>query len=140
MSSVSIYDEPKIDCHSHVLDPARFPYIPDTAYRPSGQEIATAAQFRAVMTAYDVQYALMVGPTSGYNTDNRYMLDAIVHGQGRLKGIAVVGNTTTRTALTELKRAGTRTPCWIRSAHPRVCGRRIGRSCAPRNGSTMAHC
>lgn len=103
---MSIYDEPKIDCHNHVLDPARFPYIPDTAYRPAGQEVATAAQFRAVMKAYGVQYALMVGPTSGYNTDNRCMLDAIAHGEGRLKGIAVVGNTTTRAALTDLKKAG----------------------------------
>jgi hypothetical protein len=23
---LSIYDEPKIDCHNHVFDPARFPY------------------------------------------------------------------------------------------------------------------
>jgi predicted TIM-barrel fold metal-dependent hydrolase len=103
---VSIHDEPKIDCHHHVLDPARFPYIADAVYRPAGQEIATAAQFRAVMAAYGVHYALMVGPTSGYNTDNRCMLDAIAHGEGRLKGIAVVGNATSRAALLELKRAG----------------------------------
>ena len=36
---MSIYDEPKIDCHCHVLDPARFPYGEASAYRPAGQEV-----------------------------------------------------------------------------------------------------
>jgi len=35
---------PKIDCHIHAIDPVRFPYADDTPYRPSGQEIAPAAQ------------------------------------------------------------------------------------------------
>ena len=26
--------EPRIDCHVHVLDPARFPYTPDAWYKP----------------------------------------------------------------------------------------------------------
>ena len=37
-----IFDEPKIDCHVHVLDPARFPYGANTHYRPAGQEIGHA--------------------------------------------------------------------------------------------------
>lgn len=36
---MSIFDEPKIDCHAHVLDPVNFPYGEDIAYKPSGQEI-----------------------------------------------------------------------------------------------------
>ena len=40
-SGVSIFDEPMIDCHTHVLDPVRFAYASDVAYRPSGQEIGT---------------------------------------------------------------------------------------------------
>ncbi len=28
---------PKIDCHIHAIDPARFPYGPDTPYRPGGR-------------------------------------------------------------------------------------------------------
>ena len=31
---MSIIDEPKIDCHNHILDPARFAYLADTPYRP----------------------------------------------------------------------------------------------------------
>jgi hypothetical protein len=68
---MSIFDEPKIDCHNHVFDPAAFPYRPDTAYRPAGQEIGTALQFRHVMDCYGVRNALAVGPNSGYGTDSR---------------------------------------------------------------------
>jgi predicted TIM-barrel fold metal-dependent hydrolase len=73
---VEIFEEPKVDCHVHIVDPRRFPYDRDTPYRPAGQEIGTAAQFRAVMQAYGVRHALLVGPNSGYGFDNRCMLDA----------------------------------------------------------------
>src|SRR5258705_11477581 len=87
---MSIFDDPKIDCHNHVFDPARFPYQADTFYRPAGQEIATAHQFRQVMAAYGVRHALAVGPNSGYGTDNRCLIDAIAAGGGPLQGVAVV--------------------------------------------------
>ena len=32
----------RIDCHVHVFDPERFPYVPDAPFRPQGGEIATA--------------------------------------------------------------------------------------------------
>jgi len=103
---MSIYDEPKVDCHCHVFDPARFPYGEDSVYRPAGQEIGTAAQFTRVLDAYGVRFALLVGPNSGYEQDNRCMLDAIAHGRGRFKGIAVVPNDTGDAALRALKVAG----------------------------------
>jgi predicted TIM-barrel fold metal-dependent hydrolase len=103
---MNLFDEHKIDCHNHIFDPARFPYRDDTVYRPSGQEIGTAAQFAHVMDACGVQHALLVGPTSGYRTDNRCMLDAIAWGEGRFKGIAVVDNDISRTELRALKDAG----------------------------------
>lgn len=103
---MNIYDEPKIDCHNHVLDPARFPYAPDTAYRPAGQEISPAAQLHKVMDAYGVRYSLVVGPNSGYGLDNRCLLDAIAHSQGRFKGIAVVTNDVSQAELERLKAAG----------------------------------
>jgi predicted TIM-barrel fold metal-dependent hydrolase len=103
---MNIYDEPKIDCHNHVLDPVNFPYSPDTAYRPTGQEISPAAQMLNVMDAYGVRHSLVVGPNSGYGLDNRCLLDAIAHSQGRLKGIAVVTNDASRTELERLKAAG----------------------------------
>ena len=68
---MGVFDEPKIDTHCHVLDPARFPYAPDVAYRPSGQEIAPLEQYLQVMDAYGIRHALFVGPNSGYGRDNR---------------------------------------------------------------------
>jgi predicted TIM-barrel fold metal-dependent hydrolase len=103
---MNIYDEPKIDCHNHVLDPLRFPYAADANYRPGGQEIGSAAQLTEVLDAYGVRYALVVGPNSGYGTDNRCLLDAIAHSAGRFKGVAVVRNDVETEELARLKAAG----------------------------------
>src|SRR5215831_15955956 len=85
-----IFDEPKIDCHVHVIDPANFPYGRDIAYKPTGQEIGTTAQYRHVMACFGIKHALLVQPNSGYGGDNSCMLDAIATGEGRFKGIAIV--------------------------------------------------
>lgn len=103
---MSVFDEPKIDCHCHILDPDRFPYAPDVAYRPAGQEQGTLAQYLQVMDAYGIRHALIVGPNSGYSLDNRCMLDALAQGQGRFKGIAVVGNDIALEELQRLREAG----------------------------------
>jgi predicted TIM-barrel fold metal-dependent hydrolase len=103
---MSLFDEPKVDAHCHVLDPARFPYAADVAYRPAGQEIGTLAQYQSVMDAYGVRHALLVGPNSGYGTDNRCLLDAIARGRGRFKGIAVVPHGVSRAELARLQAAG----------------------------------
>jgi len=103
---MSVFEEDKIDCHCHVFDPARFPYREDTPYRPAQQEIGTAAQFVRVMDAYGVRHALLVGPTSGYRTDNRCLLDALATYEGRLRGIAVVDDDISRNELAALHRAG----------------------------------
>ena len=62
---VAIFEEAKIDCHVHVLDPAHFPYRADTHYAPMGQELGTPAQLAQVMDAYGTHHALLVGPNSG---------------------------------------------------------------------------
>ena len=103
---LTIFEEPKVDCHNHVLDPGRFPYAPDVAYRPSGQEVGTQAQYTQVMDAYGVRHALLVGPNSGYGTDNRCLLDTIAQSAGRYKGIAVVPNDTDGATLDALQAAG----------------------------------
>ena len=103
---MSVFDEPKVDCHCHLLDPARFPYAPDVAYRPAGQEVAPLEQYLQVMDAYGIRHALLVGPNSGYNLDNRCLLDALARGTGRFKGIAVVPLDITRDALLELRARG----------------------------------
>jgi predicted TIM-barrel fold metal-dependent hydrolase len=102
----SIFDEPKVDAHCHVLDPARFAYASDVAYRPAGQEVSPLAQYEQVMAAYGVHHALIVGPNSGYATDNRCLLDALGSSPGRFKGVAVVANDSPTSELARLKAAG----------------------------------
>lgn len=103
---MSVFDQPKIDCHCHILDPARFPYRDDVAYRPAGQEVGTLEQYLQVMDAYGIRHALFVGPNSGYGLDNRCLLDTLARGQGRFKGIAVVPNDISRAELLHLRAAG----------------------------------
>src|SRR5207253_4752937 len=107
-----IFEEPKIDCHVHVLDPACFPYQANTHYAPAGQELGTPAQLGQLMDAYGTRYALLVGPNSGYNFDNSCMLDTIARGHGRYKGVAVVRNDVTLEQLERLKRAGVVGVAW----------------------------
>ena len=71
---MSIFDTPKIDCHCHVLDPARFAYnTAHSAYSPIGQEIGTAAYFAQVMADFGVQHALLVGLNSGYGINRKLL-------------------------------------------------------------------
>jgi predicted TIM-barrel fold metal-dependent hydrolase len=109
---IRIFEEPKIDCHVHVLDPARFPYGATTHYRPLGQEMGTPAQLAQVMEAYGTRHALLVGPNSGYGLDNACLLDTIARGNGRYKGVAVVGNDATCEELQRLKDAGVPGVAW----------------------------
>lgn len=101
-----IFDEPKIDCHAHVLDPVNFPYGKDIAYKPAGQEIGTTAQLRQVMKSYGVQHVLLVQPNSGYGGDNSCMLDAIAKGEGRFKGVAIVDLDADMATLKQLQAQG----------------------------------
>jgi len=108
----AILSEPKVDCHVHVLDPARFPYQPNTHYAPAGQEMGTPAQLGNVMATYGTRHALLVGPNSGYGLDNACMLDTIERGDGRFKGIAVVGNDASLDDLRALHRRGVVGVAW----------------------------
>jgi predicted TIM-barrel fold metal-dependent hydrolase len=103
---IRIFEEPKIDCHVHVLDPERFPYGASTHYRPMGQELGTPAQLAQVMDAYGTSHALLVGPNSGYGLDNSCLLDTIARGKGRYRGIAVVHNDASPEMLQQLKDRG----------------------------------
>jgi predicted TIM-barrel fold metal-dependent hydrolase len=85
-----LFDEPKIDCHAHVMDPARFPYGEQISYKPAGQEIGTLSQLRLVMKTYGVKHMLLVQPNSGYGSDNSCLLDAIARSDGAFKGIAII--------------------------------------------------
>ena len=103
---VTIHDEPKIDCHNHLLDPAHFPYAPDAWYDPVDNEQGTARQLTDLFDAYGSRHALVVGPNSGYDTDNRCLLDFLDRGDGRFKGVAVVDNHISRDDLVKLRERG----------------------------------
>jgi predicted TIM-barrel fold metal-dependent hydrolase len=103
---MSVLTCPKIDCHNHVIDPARFPYGNDNPYWPAGQEIAPADHLKRVMDTFNVRHALVVGTNSGYGADSRCLLDAIAAGNGRFKGIAVVENDVSVAELERLKSCG----------------------------------
>lgn len=107
-----LYDEPKIDAHCHIFDPERFAYADDVAYRPAGQERGTLRQYLAVMDAYGIRHALLVGPNSGYNLDNRCLLDALARHPDRFRGIAVVKNDISRAELLALRQAGVIGVAW----------------------------
>ncbi len=83
--------EPKIDCHVHVLDPARFPYNPDTHYAPAGQELGTA---RAACAGDGrLRHAPRAARGPQLRLRPRQPLPArhaSREGDGRFKGIAVV--------------------------------------------------
>jgi predicted TIM-barrel fold metal-dependent hydrolase len=95
-----------VDCHVHVLDPQRFPFAADTAYRPSGPEIGTPDQLDRLLDAHGIRHALIVGPNSGYGLDNRCLLDTLARSAGRYRGVAVVRNDAGRAELQDLQAAG----------------------------------
>ncbi len=103
---MKFFAQPRIDCHVHVFDPARFPYADDAWYRPLGSETGTVDNLGQVLDAHGVRHALIVAPNSGYGLDNRCLLDALARGVGRYKGIAVVRNDASRTELQDLQAAG----------------------------------
>lgn len=103
---MSVFAEPKIDCHVHVLEPAVFPYGKDIEYKPSGQEIGTPAQLRRVMKTYGVSHALLVQPNSGYGSDNACLLDTVARGEGRFKGVAIVDFDADLASLRDLQSRG----------------------------------
>jgi predicted TIM-barrel fold metal-dependent hydrolase len=89
-----------------VLDPGRFPYHPGVSYRPSGQEIGTAAQLAEVLRVNGSAHALLVQPNSGYGPDNGAMLDAIARHPGVFKGVAIAAMDASRDTLADLKARG----------------------------------
>src|SRR5436309_5426219 len=91
-----------IDSHCHIFDTARFPYSPETPYRPPPHEAGTASQLAAVLDAHGLSHALLINPTSGYRYDNRCMIAAIRESHGRFKGIARLPPDADERRLTEL--------------------------------------
>ncbi len=78
-----------IDCHAHVIDRQRFPFVHGT-YQPHAGEWGTIERFLSVLDAHGVGEAVLVQPTSGYDYDHACLLHALGAAQGRLRGVARV--------------------------------------------------
>lgn len=75
------------DCHVHVFDPARFPYVPQRSYTPG---VATVAELLAFEARLGIERVVLVQP-SGYGSDNRCLMQALAElGPQRARGVAVV--------------------------------------------------
>jgi predicted TIM-barrel fold metal-dependent hydrolase len=94
-----------VDCHAHIIDSARFPYVDGAGYRPRAHEQGTSGSYAEVLRNHGVTHAVLVQP-SCYAFDNRAMLDAMARSEGRWKGIAVVPDNVDETTLGHLSRRG----------------------------------
>jgi predicted TIM-barrel fold metal-dependent hydrolase len=93
------------DCHLHIIDPARFPFVPGAGYTPRPDETGTREALDAVLDAHGAAHALLVQP-SGYGFDNSAMLDAMAARPGRFKAIAVISGKESDRALETLAENG----------------------------------
>ena len=78
-----------VDCHLHIIDHGRYPFLPGVGYTPRPDESGTREALAAVLDAHGIAHALLVQP-SGYGFDNSAMLDAMEAAPGRFKAIAVI--------------------------------------------------
>ncbi|MHC3475198.1 amidohydrolase family protein [Streptomyces sp. 7R007] len=93
------------DAHCHILGPAAvFPYVPERTFTPID---APKEQVAALHAHLGLSRAVVV-QSSCNGSDHRTLLDALAAGGGRLRGIALVGERTTRAEIEELHRAGVR--------------------------------
>jgi 2-pyrone-4,6-dicarboxylate lactonase len=92
------------DCHSHIFDPERFPYVPNRRYTPPP---ATVGDLLRMHDAFGIQREVLVQP-SVYGTDNSCMLAALQQLGARARGIAVIDKSFSRSQLDDLIAAGVR--------------------------------
>ncbi|MFJ8110899.1 amidohydrolase family protein [Streptomyces sp. NPDC096132] len=93
------------DAHCHILGPADlFPYAPDRTFTPLD---APKGQLRALHAHLGLDRAVVV-QSSCHGYDHSVLLDALRSGGGRLRGVALIGETSTRAEIEELHRAGVR--------------------------------
>src|SRR5262252_2625243 len=96
---------PGIDCHSHLIDPSRFPFAAQGGYRPRADETGTREAYMAILKANDLRHALLVQP-SCYATDNGAILDALAWRPGFFKAIGVFDVATPESKLERLAGQG----------------------------------
>src|SRR6202051_652869 len=93
------------DTHVHVFgDPQRFPFALARAYTP---ERASIAEMQALHRALHTERVVIVHP-SVYGPDNSCTLDGMKQLGSNVRGIAVIDEKTSESALDEMDRAGMR--------------------------------
>ncbi|MFD4557289.1 amidohydrolase family protein [Streptomyces sp. NPDC058469] len=93
------------DAHCHVFGPAEvFPYAPERTFTPVD---APKEQLASLHAHLGLTRAVIV-QSSCNGSDHRLLRDALDAGGGRLRGVALIGDTTTRAEIEELHRAGVR--------------------------------
>jgi len=93
------------DCHAHVFGPRpQYPLAPGHGYVPP---VADTDDFVRMLTTIGCERAVIVQP-SIYGTDHRCTLDALRSGKFQFRGVAVIDESFTDSALEELHQAGIR--------------------------------
>jgi 2-pyrone-4,6-dicarboxylate lactonase len=94
-----------VDAHCHVFGPGReFPYAPERKYTPCD---ASKAQLFALRDRLGFERNVIVQATC-HGSDNRALVDALEHADGRARGIATIKRTISDSELRELHEAGVR--------------------------------
>ena len=87
------------DAHCHVFGPAaEFPFSPDRTYTPPDSGVA---EFEKLQATLGLSRAVFV-QASCHGTDNAAMVDAIMQGDGRYAGVAMIDETFSRADLAHL--------------------------------------
>jgi 2-pyrone-4,6-dicarboxylate lactonase len=94
-----------VDTHCHVFGPSHeFPFAPERKYTPCD---ASKEQLFALRDHLGFDKNVIVG-ASCHGTDNRALVDALIHSHGKARGIATVGRKITDAELNSLHAAGVR--------------------------------
>ena len=94
-----------VDAHCHVFGPGdEFPFAPERKYTPCD---AGKAQLFALRDHLGFARNIVVQATC-HGTDNRAMVDALLHSNGRARGVATVGSDVTQDGIAAMHEAGVR--------------------------------
>jgi D-galactarolactone isomerase len=93
------------DCHIHLYDPARFPFVEGARLRPANASVSDYRQ--QVQQRLRTPRVIAVTPST-YGTDNRCMADGLKQFNGAAQGIAVVPANVSDDELKALDAAGVR--------------------------------
>ena len=94
-----------VDAHCHVFGPGdEFPFASERKYTPCD---AGKAQLFALRDHLGFARNIVVQATC-HGTDNRAMVDALLHSNGRARGVATVGSDVTQDGIAAMHEAGVR--------------------------------